>query len=280
MPFSRSVHHWLAVIVALLPFITGAGCQLLLPGAEELVSGKSPLKPIVAPREVIDLEVYYVDRSIGDPLIGDSLWRSLSPISSLAAESGKRLTEDGFRYAMAPSRPPRNLQSLLSLSNDQDPSRRVVPHRYSVPSGQETMLMISNPPDGTPLSVKSDDVQKSVQLSQAQCLFRLSARRVDEGWVALSMTPEIRHGANTLRPVAMDQDWQYREQQQTLTFYQHRLAADVNVGEVIVLGLEPTATDSVASRFFRADLTRGVERLILIRVVSMRSVDPVRAGQE
>lgn len=244
------------------------------------MSGKSPLKPIVAPREVIDVEVYYVDRNIGDPLIGDGLWKSLSPISSLATETGQRLTQDGFRFAMAPSRPPRTLQSLLALSNEQDPARRVVPHRYSVPSGQETVLMVSNPPDGTPLTVSSSDVKKMVELNQSQCIFRLSARKVDDGWTQISITPEVRHGANALRPVAMDQDWQYREQQQTLTFYQHRLTADVNIGEVVVLGLEPTATDSIASRFFRADLSQGLERLILIRVVNMRRVDPVRVGDE
>jgi len=268
------------MFAGLVMLLAGTGCQILIPGAEDLAASPSPLKPIVGPRDVIDIEVYFVDRSIGDPLIGDSLWKSLSPISSVTAESRQRLTMDGFRYAMAPSRPPRALQSLLSLSNEQDPTRRVVPQRYSVASGQETVLMVSTPPEGTPLNLQSDDVRKTIELNQAQCLFRLAANRMDDGWTQVTVTPEIRHGANTLRPVAMDQNWQYREQQQTLTFFQHRLSAELNVGEVIVLGLEPTSTESVASRFFRADLSMGIERLILLRVVNMRRVDPIRAGQE
>ncbi len=263
------------MMTLLLPF---TGCHLMVPGSAEIVSGKSPLKPIVESRDVIDVEVYYVDRAIGDPLIGDGLWQALCPISSLTAESRQRLTEDGFRYAMAPARPPRALQSLLALSNEQDPSRRVVPHRYSVPSGQETLLMVSQPPDGTPLSVATHDGNKQIELNRAQCLLRLSANFVEEGWAKISVTPEIRYGENTLRPVAMDQDWQYREQQQTLPLYQHRLTAEVNMGEVVVIGLEPQATDSIASRFFRADLVNKTERLLLIRVMNVRRVDPVRNG--
>jgi len=258
----------------------GCGCTMFLPSAAELSKKSFALPPLPGPKEVIDLEVYFVDRRIGDPLIGESLWSSLYPITSVKAEQRQRLTEDGFRFAMAPSRPPRALQSLLRLSDEQDPTRRVVPHRYSVPSGQETVLVISSLPDGTPLTLKTDDGARTLDLNQGECLFRLSARRMEDGWAELALVPEIRHGATALRPVATEDEWQYREEKQCLPFYQNRLSAEVNTGEVVVLGLNGSRPDSLASRFFRSDVSQGIERLILIRVANMRSVAPVRVTHE
>lgn len=252
----------------------------MLPHTENLTVKKNPLPPIVESRDTIDLEVYFVDRRIGDPLIGESLWSSLSSVTAVAPENRAYLTDDGFRFGMASSRPPRALQSLLRLSDEQDPARRVVPHRYTVPSGQETLLMISNVPDGTPLIRKTEEGAKATELNQAQCLLRVNAQRVEDGWARISITPEIRHGASTLRPVATDQSWQYHEGQQVMPFYQHRLSAELNTGEVIVLGLDPTHPDGLASCFFRSDIASGIERLILIRVGEMRKVDPVRVENQ
>jgi hypothetical protein len=83
-----------------------------------------------------------------------------------------------------------------------------------------------------------------------------------------------------MRPVATDQNWEFRESQQTLPFYQHQLSAELNTGEILVMGLDPSEPRSLASHFFRSDITRGVERLILIRVADMRRVQPVRVIQE
>jgi len=252
----------------------------MLPRSTELVVKKNPLPAIVESRETVELEVYFVDRRIGDPLIGESLWSSLSSITAVTSENRAHLAEDGFRFGMASSRPPRALQSLLRLSDEQDPTRRVVPHRYTVPSGQETLLVISKVPDGTPLVRKSDDGVKTTELNQAQCLLRVNTQCMDDSWTRLTITPEIRHGASTLRPVATDQNWQYHEGQQVLPFYQHRLSAELNSGEVVVLGLNPTQPDGLAACFFRSDVSSGIERLILIRVGEIRKVNPVRSENQ
>lgn len=256
--------------------LSAGGCTLMLPNAEQLTVHKNPLPSIVESRDTIDLEVYFVDRRIGDPLIGESLWASLSSVTAVASENRANLAEDGFRFGMASSRPPRSLQSLLRLSDEQDPTRRVVPHRYAVPSGQETLLMVSQVPDGTPLIRKTAEGVKTTELKKAKCLLRVSAQRIDGNWARLTITPEIRHGNSTLRPVATDQNWQYNEGQQVLPFYQHRLTAELNTGEVVVLGLDPNQPDGLASCFFRSDVSTGIERLILVRVGQIHKVDPVR----
>lgn len=258
----------------------GSGCLLMFPGSPDTMARHALLQPIVGPRDAIDLEVYFVDRRIGDPLIGEALWSSLYAISSVTPEVRQQLMEDGFRFAMSPSRPPRALQSLLKLSNEQDPSRRVVPRRYTVPSGQETLLMVSTVPDGTPLQTKTPEGIKTTELTQGQCLLRVHAQRMDDGWTKLLIIPEIRHGATALRPVATNQDWEFREGQISVPFYNDRLSAEVNIGEMVVLGLDPNLPDALASRFFRSDISQGTERLLLIRVANMRKVEAVRATGE
>jgi hypothetical protein len=266
-----------AVLTCVL--LVWTGCNLFDPKTNEIVSHASLLKPIVPSRDVLELEVYFVDRSIGDPLIGESFWRDLSPISSVQAENRQRLQEDGFRYAMAPSRPPRALQTLLSLSNEEDPSRRVAPQRYSVMAGQDTVLLISAPPNGTPLKLRGEDGEKKIELNQAKCLIHLTGSRVDEGWARISLMPEIRHGQHAIRPIATDDTWLYNEQQQSIPLFHNRLSAELNIGEIIVVGLEPNSPDSTASRFFRADVSKGIERLVLIRVIGMKRIDPVMSSQ-
>jgi hypothetical protein len=265
-------------------FIVGAwlasatsGCLLFPSGPEaQTTTKKSLLTPIVPPREAIEIEVYFVDRRIGDPLIGEGLWGSLFAVTAVSPEVRDQLTADGFRFAMSPSRPPRSLQTLMKLSNDQDPSRRVLRQRYVVPAGQETILVASQVPDGTPLTRRTSESVQTIELNRAQCLFRVTAERVEEGWAKLVVLPEILHGETLLRPQASDQDWQLREGQRSMVFYQDRLSAEINEGELIVLGLDPDVPDGLASHFFRSDVSQGVERLILIRVVEMRKVDPVR----
>lgn len=265
-----------SLLISMFLLLVQTGCALLFPDSSLNTVYKNPLPPIVESRNTIDLEVYFIDRRIGDPLIGDGLWSSLASVSAVSPESRACLAEDGFRFAMASSRPPRALQSLLKLSDDQDPTRRVVPQRYTVPSGQETLLVVSSVPDGTPLVRKTNEGVKTTELHRAQCLLRVGAKEVDGGWVRLCVTPEIRHGAMTLRPIATADNWQYHEGQQVMPFYQHRLSADLNTGELLVMGLDPNCPDQLASCFFRSDIASGIERLIVIRVGEIRKVDPVR----
>lgn len=260
--------------------LSGSGCLLLLPQAAQLSEARSPLPPVPAPRDAIELEVYFVDRRIGDPLIGESLWSSLYAITAVSPDVRAQLGEDGFRFAMSPSRPPRSLQSLLRLSNEHDPSRRVVPRRYTVPSGQETLLVISDIPDGTALTVPTGESFRTVDLRDGQCLLRVQAERVEDGWAKLVIVPEIRHGAKAMRPIATDQSWEFREGQNALPFFRDRLSAELNTGEIVVLGMDPQKPDALASHFFRSDVSQGIERLILVRVAGMRRVDPVRVAAE
>src|SRR5262245_59515094 len=98
--------------------LAAPGCALIRPFDDARTQKQSLLNPLVPPRQFIELDVYFVDRLIGDPLIGEGLWSSLFAVTAVSPEVREQLTQDGFRFAMSPSRPPRTLQTLMKLSNN------------------------------------------------------------------------------------------------------------------------------------------------------------------
>ncbi|WP_437206590.1 hypothetical protein [Planctomicrobium sp. SH664] len=257
----------------------GAGCPLWTADVGTQIVRKSPLPPILAPREAIELEVYFVDRPIGDPLIGEGLWSSLIAISSVTPAVRESLTADGFRFALSPSRPPRPLQSLMEMSRRGGTYARASVRRYTVQTGQETLLVASEVPNGTPLVRRGSEGVQTVELNSGKCILRIQADRIEDGWSKLVMIPEIHHGEDMLRPQANDLDWTYQQGQRKLTFHEDRLSAEVNTGEMLVIGLNPDSPDALASHFFRSDVSQGMERLVLIRVADMRKIEGVRTGE-
>lgn len=247
----------------------------MLSDSQTSTDGLPALKPVVAPRDVVELEVYFVDRRIGDPLIMEGLWSNLYPVTSLSPETREQLQTDGLKLAMASSRPSRQLQSLIRLSNDSDPSRRVRMQKQVIFSGQDACVFVSEVPNGTPLCSSREG--KELELTQGICQLRLAAERVEDRWARIVITPEIRHGANSLRPVATTDEWRYEQGQPLLSFYEDRMSADLNLGEILVLGLDNEKPKSLASHFFRSDISTGIERLLVIRLSNMQRIEPVRA---
>lgn len=257
--------------------IMGSGCSLLFPEPLTKREVNSPLKPLVAPREAIALEVYFVDRRIGDPLVGDSLWESLHSVSSMDPETRKRLQRDGFRVAMSSSRPPRPLQVLMALSDGNDPTRRAVVQPYMIPSGQETWIVSRSIEDGTLIRRQPlDGREQTFEIQGGQALFKVQASHVEDGWARLVIIPEIQHGQDTLKPTANETEWTLRNRRQAVTLYEDRLSAELNLGEILVIGMHDHADGKIAGQFFQGESSQGLRRLMLIRVADMRTIEPQR----
>ncbi|QDT34888.1 hypothetical protein [Thalassoglobus polymorphus] len=254
---------------------SGAGCTLLFPESNVQTKSKSILKPIVSAREAIAIEVYFVDRRIGDPLIGDTLWESLQSVSSIDQKTRAKLDEDGFRVGLSASRPPRPLQTLMSMSNGQDPTRRAVVQPYMIPSGQEAWLVSRGIDDGTEIVRRPlNGEPQTVTISQGQALFKVQASSEEDGWAKLVIIPEIQHGQSSLKPTATASQWTLRDRKQAITLFEDRLSAELNVGEFLVIGMTKDGEGKLASHFFQSDQTNGLQRLMMIRVVDIRTIEP------
>ncbi len=274
-----STWTWKSCLIGFVCILACAasGCSLLFPQTTSKTAVKSPLKPLVAPRQAITLEVYFVDRRIGDPLIGETLWGSLHSVNSIDPETRERLREDGFRVAMSAARPPRPLQALMALSVENDPTRRSISQTYMIPSGQETWIVCRPIESGTSITRQPLEGQsQTFEVNKGQALFKIQASRVEDGWANLVIIPEIQHGQSSLKPTATNTEWTLRDRRQAITLFEDRLSAELNVGEILVVGMTNDADGKMASHFFHSDKSNGLQRLMMIRIADMRIVEPER----
>ena len=254
-----------------------ASCNLLVSDQQKDAGKNRLLAPVIGPQDAIEIEVYYVDRRVGDSFIGESLWSALHRVNAIDGDSAAHLNDDGFRIAMSASRPPRELTVLMWDSDEQDPTRREWRQQYTIPAGQEMTLIASEIPNGTIVRRKNlDGETHAIETNQARSVFRIQADKVEDGWTRLVVIPEIQYGRNAARPVPKESEWIYHEGQQAMTFYEDRITAELNEQEILVLGLQAESQAALAGHFFQADPTSGLERLILIRITGMSHIEPVR----
>ncbi len=236
------------------------------------------MPPVVSARDGIDLEVYFIERSAQDPLIGESLWRGIDQINGTDALDRVRLNLEGIRFGIAGSNPPDAIRALTAEDANRSARNPTRVQSLTLISGQETELE-AGAHDG-PLTLRINGTQGGIirEYGAVRCILRLKAESLDEGWVRLSVEPEIHHGAMQIRTVATDHDWKYQESQQIDPLYEQRFSTELNVGELLVIGSLGDAPESVGQRFFRSGGEMPTERVIVIRVAGMQRVEPVRSN--
>lgn len=257
-------------------FLTGhQGCTLFR-GVENTPANGFAMKPIVPPRDQINLEVWYVDRPVGDPLMGDAMWGKIDQISTIPVEDRVHLNLAGIRYGVAGSDLPDTLSSLLSDRNEsavQHTTRLQIP----LTSGEPGQMQVANLPQHCRIRVPGS--LESRDYSGVRCVFQVTARRTQEGWVRLEFVPEIHHGDARLRPQAAGADWQLQQSQQIEPLYEQRFSLELNLGEHVVIGAVGDAPDSVGQHFFRGGTADPKqERLIVLRLQGMERIRPVSTG--
>lgn len=262
------------------------GCRLI----EDRVSSRSetdssPLRPIVAPRESVHLEILFVDRPHSDGLLGKSLWQEIDQIAGLPSADRVRLKQHGWRVGHASSHPPRALEELLELSskgvsqNEED--RRLVGRRVALAAGNEFPIEVTELLPELTARLESDGESKT--WSNARAILKVRIEREQDGWVRLHFTPEIHHGRTWLRPVATALDWTRRRTQQIEPLYDQQFSLSLSVGEMALVTSDvSTATDSsdeIGHAFFRSvDSSGKLQRLLVVRIAGMKRMTPVYEG--
>jgi hypothetical protein len=243
-------------------------------------AGRNPLQPIVAPRDTIELEVFLIDRIVGDPQIGDSLWNDLHAVTVVDPAVRDRLSKHGFRFAMSSSRPPQAIQSLLALSSQNDPSRRAVRQNFTVISGNEAAVIANSIPPGSKINIALVDGVRTLEVDQGNCLFQVRATRESNDWARLEIVPEIRYGDISMRPRANDHEFLMDYGQKSVKVYEDRLRMELNVGEFLVLGLKGDDKQALGRHYFRTEFeNREFERIVLIRLARMSRIEPQKSEQ-
>jgi hypothetical protein len=286
------------VLVALVAAVTaGAGCALLDAGSL-LVSADTPATPaaghallqkIPAARDAVVLEVVFIERPAGDPLLGPTLWREVDEIASIDLSVRRSLERNGLRVGRVGANPPRALQTLLGMAGEigtglggAGDEKRLVARRVTLPSGGQTEVTASDARLVRSVTVLGAGGQPETEsYENARCVFRIHARKLQEGWARVEFLPEIHHDqvANRLTLTAAGAQW--RPSQKVDRLYDERFAMDLNIGEMVLVtcgGPDGGPEGGLGENFFRStNEDHDLQRMLVVRLVDLNRTEPVFA---
>ncbi len=252
----RSIGRGLVLLIAWsLGF---SGCELFdkSPGVSTTTARKLPT--LQAAPGAIWLEVVYVERPVGDPRLGDRLWRHVDQVGPVDAEGRALLRKNGLRVGLCGANPPVELQQMLGLKSDfiyepeAEQAKQYVGQKILVVSGGETEIQVSPAYPECTLNVESGDSTEMLRFANAVCKFRVRAVRLQEGWVRLEFVPQIHFGDDKLHyaPGESD-DWRFQSGQQTETLFLKRFEVKLSTGDMALLTADEDVPGTLGQLFFR-----------------------------
>ncbi|HUG90875.1 MAG TPA: hypothetical protein VML55_08585 [Planctomycetaceae bacterium] len=288
-------HHWRTRVLVPLGLCTvlaaAPGCRwfewsrsLDSPGERQASepTTRSLLGEVPVSRDAIELEILFVERPLGDPLLGGALWDEVDEVT-IPLPQRRSLRAHGFLTGVTGKAPPRALETLLGRSWDvPDDKKRIAGHRIAVPSGGEYEV---------PTNYYSPERTINVPLpeggtgdrSYENCrgVMRLRAYRLQDGFARLEFVPEIHHGPIVNRYSATPAEWRYSAGQKVERLYGQRFSVDLNIGEFALVSTNLSDPDSVGHHFFVVSDDDGddrtIHRLLIVRLSGMAKSGGARA---
>jgi hypothetical protein len=255
------------------------GCTILKIDHKQSAS-KPVLPPLVAPKDALTLEVYYIERGAGDALIGESLWRQLDEAGAIKSQEVRsRLRTAGLRVGLAGTNPPQALRAAAAEQRSASERGPGAMRKVSLLAGQETTIEAAIIDDAFQVRTRGTAGERVTPYAGARCILRISGERQQDGWVRLHVHPELHHGAKTFRSSAQDGDWKLHQGQKIDQLYEQRFDVELSLGELVVLGPLGDEPDTIGARFFRTgEPPAASERVLVIRVADVQQIDPIRSN--
>jgi hypothetical protein len=264
------------------------GCTLLKPVADVFgywpASGgsQSLLPPLRPARDALQIDVAFVERPVGDPLLGNSLWNDIDQVAGFDSNELQALKQLGLLMGNAGASPCKALERMLSETVDPLDAAAA---GNCMPLKKQTFCLRSS--EASPIETNevarctidvpllTGDKEKTYE--NFKSVLRLTAIRLQDGWARLDFVPEIHHGVERLRPIAsLGAGWQPRESQEIDTLPQ-RFSVKLHVGEMAVITAGPERPRCFGHHaFVRDDAKTGpVQRVLVVRLSNMSRIDPV-----
>src|SRR5205807_7103339 len=130
--------------------------------------------------------VMYVERPVGEPLLGDELWRHVDQLASIDAETRNRIRKNGFRVGVVGANPPVALQKMLGLKSDfvsepdAEDAKQLVGRRFFPVSGGEIEIQVSPLFQECTLNIDSGGSSEPRRFENAICKYRIRAVRLQD----------------------------------------------------------------------------------------------------
>jgi hypothetical protein len=281
-----------------------AGCDSLFKSAGISTTAKK-LPALQPPPGSMQLDVVYVERPVGDSLLGQKLWQHVDQVASMDAAARGLLRHNGLRIGIVSANPPDALQRMLGLKSDftyepvAEKDKQLVGRHFFVLSGGETEIQISQPYPKCSLNLVSANSTEPLRFENAVCKFRVRATRLQDGWAQLEFVPQVQYGEEQQRYVVGDAGWRFQTGQQTETFFLHRFEIKLCTGDMVVLTAEDDSPETLGQLFFRgpaalrpprnadeesaendgaatpSTLDHPIQRLLIVRLAGMDDSEPV-----
>lgn len=249
-----------------------SGCRGIFeredPIEKEIATADKFLKPLPTIRDGIRLDVFNVDRHVGDPRIGESMWQAVSQGGSLEPAAVAKLNAYGIRFGTVPTNPPLSVQSLI-LHTDVNTPERTLHNSFEFPTGQHSILEVVPLPEGIEVTVPTAEGPRTLKLHQAKSVLRLRADRIESAWARLEVVPEIHHGERLNRAVPGEREWVMSTTQEIVPLYPLRFHVELSRGEMAVIGMNSHSQSTIGRIFFRNTLSDPLERVMMIRLADV-----------
>lgn len=272
-------------------WLSDEGMSASDPSASKNVLGKIPTS-----RTAVVLEIVFVERPLHDPLLGPLLWDEVDQIGSLPPADRAALAQVGFRVGRVGANPPQALQTLMGLATELTDSdeKRLVGRRVVLPSGAETEINTGTPQSLATINVPVAKGMELKSYENVRGVFRMKAKRLQDGWARIEFLPELHHGRVVSRPTAERGTWHLQTAQAIERLYRHKFSLDLNMGEMVVITAEMEANDSLGQHFFHSSdftktlaesvesknpeqrpgvTTAGIQRLLIVRLADLNTAE-------
>ncbi len=245
------------LIVALVAWgLSLTGCESLFKSAGIPVTARK-FPTLEPPAGSMQLDVMYVERPVGDRLLGRELWQHVDEVAAMDADARRTLRQTGLRVGIVGATPPVALQRMLGLKSDftyepdAEQAKQLAGRHFFLLSGGETDVQISQPYPECSLDLHTEEASVPLRLENAVCKFRVRASRLQEGWARLEFVPQLLHGEGRQRYVAGEEGWRLQSGQQTETLFRQRFDVKLGTGEMAVITAADDAPGTLGHLFFR-----------------------------
>ncbi len=269
-------------------FVSSALGRLAIDDQSSRIERANKLPAAPVPPNGIHLDVTFVERPAGDPLLGSALWSEIGQVGAVGSENKESLSRYGFRVGHASSKPPRALERLLGMksefSDELDAVNRksLMTRRMILPEGSDREVQTSEfYPDCT-LELPLPAGVSTRNYENARCVLRVTPRKLQENWIRVDFLPEIHYGENKWRAVMIDNAWQGRTSQEVERLYPLQFSVDLNLGEMAVITGDRADPASVGQHFFFVQSGKdwGAQRILVVRFSELARGTSVYSQQE
>lgn len=227
--------------------------------------------------DTVQLEVAHIEQPLSDISMIDLLWKEVDQIGALDSQTRRTLEDNGIRIGITGPNPPRILQKMLAVDaawreERSDGRLGTSAQSITVVPGEPTNLLTGPAYAECEIQMPRASGRETMTFQNANCVFRIEAETLQEGWVKLHFTPEIHHGTQSTRREATEAGWQFTNSQKIEPVYSQQFSLTLNKGEVALLTATGPSAGKLGHAMFIGDgHDDQIQRMIVIRLAEIRS---------